>query len=208
MDLRRHWNSIYTSRAPDGVSWYRPHLDRSLELIDTTHLPHDAAILDVGCGASTLAGDLLERGYTDVTVLDVSEEALRVARALLGTRAEYVRWIRADVTEDVTDAELPPRSVRLWHDRAVFHFLLDADTRTRYVAAVKKSVAPGGCVLIATFGPNGPETCSGLPVRRYDADALTAELGTDFVRIADSTEMHTTPTGSPQEFVYGLFRRT
>ena len=203
MDARRHWNSIYATRSPDGVSWYRPHLDRSLELIESTGLPHDAPILDVGCGASTLAGDLLQRGYTDVTVLDVSEEALRVARTRLGPRAEYVRWIRADVT----DGGLPAHAFRLWHDRAVFHFLLDADVRARYVAAMKTSVAPGGCVLIATFGPNGPKTCSGLPVRRYDAEALAAALGADFVRIGDSIEMHMTPTGAPQEFVYGLFRR-
>ena len=202
MDAKSHWDAVYTARTPDSVSWYRPHLDRSLELIEAANLPRDAPMLDVGAGASTLADDLLERGYTDVTVLDVSEQALRVARARLGERAARVKWIRADVTE----ATLPAQAFRLWHDRAVFHFLLDAEARARYVAAVRRSVASGGYVLISTFGPNGPGKCSGLPVRRYDADALHAELGSNFERVAEATETHTTPTGARQEFVYVLFR--
>jgi SAM-dependent methyltransferase len=204
VDTQRHWDEVYAARTPDRVSWYRPHLDRSLDLIDSVKMPLDAPLIDIGGGASTLADDLLARGYTDVTVLDVSKRALRVARARLGDRAARVKWIRADIN----DATLPEPAFRLWHDRAVFHFLLDADARARYIAAVRRSVAPGGYVLISTFGPNAPERCSGLPVSRYDADALHAELGSDFVRIADSREVHTTPSGMPQEFVYGLFRRS
>jgi SAM-dependent methyltransferase len=204
MNAQSHWDAVYATRAADTVSWYRPHLDRSLALIDEVKLPRDAAILDVGGGASTLADDLLERGYTDVTVLDVSEQALRAARARLGERAAWVKWIRADVT----DATLPARAFRFWHDRAVFHFLLDERDRARYVAGVRRSVAPGGYVLISTFGPNGPEKCSGLPVQRYDADALHAGLGEDFAPVANAIEIHTTPAGARQEFVYGLFRLT
>jgi SAM-dependent methyltransferase len=202
MDTRRHWESVYESRPADGVSWFRPHLDRSLDLISSVNLPRDAPIVDVGGGASTLVDDLLDRGFSNVTVLDVSDAALRAARERLGDRR--AKWLRADVTNP---AELPSQAFRFWHDRALLHFLLEPESRARYVAAVRRSVSPGGYVLIAAFGPNGPETCSGLAVRRYDATALHAELGSEFTMIADSRELHTTPRGAPQEFVYGLFRR-
>jgi SAM-dependent methyltransferase len=203
MDTRRHWESVYESRPADGVSWFRPHLDRSLDLIASVKLPRDAPIVDVGAGASTLVDDLFDRGFSNVTVVDVSDAALRTARTRLGDRG--AKWLRADVTNP---AELPPRAFRFWHDRALFHFLLEPEARARYVAALRRSVQPGGYVLIAAFGPNGPKTCSGLEIRRYDAKALHEELGPEFDRISDSTELHTTPQGAPQEFVYALFRRS
>ena len=203
MDARRHWESVYESRPADRVSWFRPHLDRSLDLIASLELPRDAPILDVGGGACTLVDDLLELGYSDVTVLDVSEAALQAARSRVGNRG--ARWLRADVTNP---EELPANAFRLWHDRALFHFLLEPEARARYLAAVRRSVVAGGHVVIAAFGPNGPQTCSGLAVRRYDAEALHEELGSGFARVADSKELHTTPSGVRQEFVYGLFRRS
>ena len=180
------------------MSWYRPHLEQSLRFIDAAGLGRDAAIIDVGGGASTLVDDLLERGHSNVTVLDVSARAIDAAKARLGKRAAGVHWLVADITT----VDLAPASYDFWHDRAVFHFLRDADDRRRYVAAVTRSVKPGGHVLVATFGPEGPTKCSGLDVVRYGADELHAELGADFQRVNSATEVHTTPSGAEQQFVY------
>lgn len=200
---RKHWDSVYTAKAPDSVSWYRPHLDRSLAFFDAAKLDHDAAVIDVGGGASTLVDDLLDRGYSNITVLDISEAALQVTRARLGDRASRVTWICADVTE----ARLPEGAYEFWHHRAVFHFLRDADARARYVEAVRRALKPGGHIVVATFGPHGPEKCSGLDVLRFTPAALHAEFGPDFSKVADRTEMHSTPWGAEQEFVYCYCRR-
>ncbi|HEY7373211.1 MAG TPA: methyltransferase domain-containing protein [Polyangia bacterium] len=198
MQAREHWESVYRSKAADQVSWYRPHLERSLRTIEAAGLNRDAAIIDVGGGASTLVDDLLARGYTNVTVLDVSPQALETAKARLGARAARVRWLVADVTR----ADLPAAAYDCWHDRAVFHFLREEAERRRYVAAVRRSVKPGGHVLIATFGPDGPSRCSGLDVVRYGADQLHAAFGGEFQKVDSATEIHTTPGGKPQQFVY------
>jgi len=195
---KNHWEAVYAEKAVDRVSWFRPHLDQSLRFLAAAKIGLDAAVIDVGGGASTLVDDLVERGYSNVTVLDLSEAALNAARVRLGDRASAVRWICADVTE----AELPERTYDFWHDRAVFHFLRDPATRSRYVSAVRKSLRPGGHIVVATFGPHGPETCSGLEVLRFTPDALHAEFGDDFAKIADATEIHTTPWGREQQFVY------
>jgi SAM-dependent methyltransferase len=195
---RKHWDTVYATKAPNGVSWFRPHLDRSLSFLEAANLDRAAGIIDVGGGASTFVDDVLDRGYSNVTVLDLSEAALDVTRARLGARASRVRWICADVT----DVLLPEHAFDFWHDRAVFHFLRDADARSRYVRAVRRSLKPGGHIVVATFGPRGPEKCSGLDVLRYSPEALHAEFGPDFARLASANEMHTTPWGSEQEFVY------
>ena len=195
---KKHWESVYAEKAPDRVSWYRPHLDRSLRFLDAARIVPTAAVIDVGAGPSTFVDDLLDRGYSNLTVLDLSETALETARARLGDRASAVKWICADVTE----AELPERTYDFWHDRAVFHFLTDPAARSRYVDAVRKSLRPGGHIVVATFGPHGPEKCSGFDVLRFTPDSLHAEFGDDFAKIADSTEIHNTPWGSEQEFVY------
>ena len=198
MDAREHWEGIYGRKASDQVSWYRPHLERSLAFIERAAVPPDGAIIDVGGGASTLVDDLLARGHRDLTVLDLAATAIEVARARLGARAGDVRWIVGDVTR----VELPRHAYDYWHDRAVFHFLRDADERRRYVAAVRHALKPGGHVLVATFGPDGPERCSGLDVVRYSADGLHAEFGGEFLKVDGATERHTTPWGGEQEFVY------
>jgi SAM-dependent methyltransferase len=195
---KKHWEAIYSGKAPDRVSWYRPHLDRSLRFLDATRIASTAAVIDVGGGTSTFVDDLLDRGYSNLTVLDLSPTALETARARLGDRASRVKWICADVTH----ADLPERAYDFWHDRAVFHFLTDPAARSRYVDAVRRSLRPGGHIVVATFGPHGPEKCSGLEVLRFTADSLHAEFGEDFAKIADSTEIHNTPWGSEQEFVY------
>jgi SAM-dependent methyltransferase len=154
--------------------------------------------LDVGGGASTLVDDLLERGYANVTVLDISSEAIEAARARLGVRADEVRWVVGDITR----VDLSPGAYDFWHDRAVFHFLRDDADRRHYVAAVRHSVKIGGYVLVATFGPEGPERCSGLQVVRYTAEDLHARFGGEFEKVGRLTDVHTTPWGTEQQFVY------
>jgi len=198
MTRREHWDRIYGKASPEGVSWYRPHLERSIEFIEGARLAKDAAILDVGAGPSTLVDDLLERGYENVTVLDISRAALVTARERLGARAARVTWIEGDITE----LELPPSAYDFWHDRAVFHFLNQPDARRRYISAVRRALKPAGHIVVATFGHAGPETCSGLDVMRYDAEELHGAFGGEFTKISGATEIHTTPWGSQQEFVY------
>lgn len=200
MDVHDHWERVYRTKRADEVSWFRPHLDTSLSLIRRTGVAPDRAIIDVGGGASTLVDDLLAAGYRDVTVLDVSPAALDGARARLGPRASEVTWIAADVTR----AELPAGRFHVWHDRAVFHFLTDPADRDRYVAQVRRAVALGGHVIVATFGPKGPERCSGLPTARYDADALHGVFGPEFTMLDSREEWHLTPGGVEQQFVYCL----
>jgi SAM-dependent methyltransferase len=195
---QKHWNSVYTRKAADNVSWYRPHLDESIRLLAAAGIESRASIIDVGGGASTFVDDLLDRGYSNVTVLDLSTSALEIARQRLGPRASAVHWICADVTS----ADLPENAFDFWHDRAVFHFLVNPAARFRYVDLVRKSVKPGGHIVIATFGPHGPDKCSGLDVLRFTPDALHSEFGDEFTRVADSTEIHKTPWGAEQEFVY------
>lgn len=188
---KSHWEQVYGSKAPEAVSWYAPHLDESLDYIRRTGVSTDASIIDVGGGESTLVDDLLEAGYTRVSVLDLSERALAVCRERLGERAA-----------DVLDHAFPPNSVDIWHDRAVFHFLTDAEQRQRYVAQVLKALKPGGYAIVGTFGPQGPAQCSGLPVARYSSGELHAQFGASFRLLDHATTVHTTPWGASQQFVY------
>lgn len=197
-DGGEHWETVYQRKSADEVSWYRPHLERSLRFIDAAGLPRSAAIIDVGGGASTLVDDLLARGYETLTVLDLSAGAMAQARARLGARAATVTWL----VGDVTTLELPERRFDFWHDRAVFHFLTDPGLRERYVRAVRRALKPNGHVLVATFGPTGPERCSGLPVARYSAEGIHDQFGDEFQRVGSDQEVHHTPWGAEQEFVY------
>lgn len=198
MDRQQHWEKVYRDKAPDAVSWYRLHLERSIELIERAAPDRGAAIIDVGGGESTLVDDLLRAGYRDVSVLDISPAAIAFAQRRLGALAAGVSWWAADVTT----AELPDRRYDVWHDRAVFHFLTEAEQRVAYVRQVARAVKPGGHVIVATFGPEGPLKCSGLDVVRYDADALHGQFGAEFRLIESQTEIHETPSGSRQQFLY------
>lgn len=198
MDVRTHWEKIYTTKAPDQVSWYRPHLETSLALIMRAASDRTASIIDVGGGESTLVDDLLEQGFQNITVLDVSQAAIDVNKARLGEKASTVDWVVADITQ----VELEPKAFDLWHDRAVFHFLTTQEQRTAYVRQVARSVKPGGHVIVSTFGPEGPTKCSGLDVVRYDAEALHHEFGAGFRLVDSSKEMHQTPFGTTQQFLY------
>jgi SAM-dependent methyltransferase len=198
MSSRQHWDTVYGSKAPDAVSWFQAHAERSLRLIQKTCVPTSAAILDVGGGASTLVDDLLTLDYGDVTVMDLSAAALAAAQSRLGARAERVKWRVADVTSVTLDEA----SVDVWHDRAVFHFLTTADQRAAYVRTLLHAVKPGGHVIVATFAEDGPDKCSGLPVMRYSATALHAEFGSAFTLVTQERESHETPFGTVQQFTY------
>jgi 2-polyprenyl-3-methyl-5-hydroxy-6-metoxy-1,4-benzoquinol methylase len=200
MKIQTHWDAVYQTKAPDAVSWYRPHLERSLELIQAVVPDLSASIIDVGGGESTLVDDLLAKGYRDISVLDISQTAIEVAKKRIGELAHQVTWLVADVT----CVTLPKRHYDLWHDRAVFHFLTGVEDRAAYVRQVAQAMKPGGHVIVATFGPQGPHKCSGLDVVRYDADSLHEEFGASFKLIDSATELHQTPFGTTQQFLYCL----
>ena len=201
MGSREHWRAIWAKRADDELSWTQAHPAVSLRLIDEVAPDRSGRIVDLGGGASTLVDHLLDSGYTDVTVVDIAPEALDRARARLGDRADEVAWIVADVTRDELGGPY-----EVWHDRAVFHFLTDEADRAAYRDALASALASGGHAIVSTFAPDGPETCSGLPVRRYDGDALAAELGEGWMRVASEREVHRTPWGAEQPFQYVALR--
>jgi SAM-dependent methyltransferase len=202
-DKKTHWQSIYKARKPDAVSWYQPSLRLSLEFIVRTGLAKDAALVDVGGGASTLVDDLLFVGYSDITVMDISSEALDFSKARLGTRAASVKWI----VEDITRLDTSKLKFDIWHDRAVFHFLVNRQDRIIYCEKLQAALRPGGFIIIATFGPNGPLKCSGLDIVRYTPDSISQTLGNSVKLITSQVEIHTTPSGATQEFVYCLFQK-
>ncbi len=198
MDVKTHWEKIYATKTPDQVSWYRPHLDTSLALIKRCVSDRSASIIDVGGGESTLVDDLLDDGFQNITVLDVSQAAIDVNKTRLGEKKTRVHWIVADITS----VELTPKVYDVWHDRAVFHFLTGQEQRAAYVRQVARSVKHGGHVIVSTFGPEGPTKCSGLDVVRYDADSLHDQFGARFCLIESSKEIHQTPFGTAQQFLY------
>lgn len=202
--LLEHWQTVYRDKSEAQTSWFRAHLDESLRLIDALHLPAAAPIIDVGGGRATLVDDLLARGFSDITVLDIAEPALAASRSRLGDAAQRVTWLAADIAT----AKLPAAHYGLWHDRAVFHFLADAQARERYVAQAVRAVRPGGFAIVATFAADGPERCSGLPVRRYDAAALASEFAPAFELAGAARDEHTTPWGARQPFTYAVLRRS
>ncbi len=198
MDTQAHWETIYSRKAADAVSWYAPHLARSLELILRASASRSAAILDAGGGQSTLAGDLVAAGFDNISVLDISGTAIEANRKRLGILAGRVRWIVADIAQ----ARLEPASVDIWHDRALFHFLTDSAGRAAYVRQVEHALSPGGHVILATFGPQGPAKCSGLDVVRYDAVSLQHQFGPRFRLEESFTDLHQTPLGTAQQFLF------
>ena len=199
METAEHWEKVYATKRSDQVSWYQPHLDLSLRMIADVGREHpDVAIIDVGGGESTLVDDLFARGYTDLTVLDLSKTAIEVTKQRIGADAGRVTWLHGDVTT----LPLPERRFDVWHDRAVFHFLTQPADRVAYVRQVARSVKIGGRVIIATFGPEGPAQCSGLDVVRYDGKSLHDEFGPRFTLIDHVTEIHRTPWGAVQQFMY------
>ncbi len=196
-----HWDEAYGRLGATGVSWFRAQPDASLDLIAAIG-DGPASAIDVGGGAGALPGAMLAAGITDIAVLDISPTALDAARALLDERAADVRWITADVRH-----WQPDRTWDLWHDRAVFHFMVSDADRVAYRRALAAALMPGGHVIAAAFAPDGPQQCSRLPVRRYAGQDLVAELGAELILIDERREMHVTPSGGEQAFTWILARR-
>jgi SAM-dependent methyltransferase len=201
MDRKTHWERVFAAQGERDLSWFQAEPTLSLDIIGMVS-PARGRVIDVGAGTSVLVDRLLDLGFDQVAVLDISRAALDKARTRLGERARAVRWIEADVTvvDDLGGFDV-------WHDRAVFHFLTDAADRGRYVELARRTVPHGGHLIIAAFADDGPRTCSGLDVRGYNAATLGAELGDGFALIREAREPHATPWGSLQAFFYGVFAR-
>ena len=197
-----HWEEVYTTRDETEVSWFQDSPLPSLELIEQVKPAKNTDIIDIGGGASRLADGLLERGFRHLTVLDISQAALDLACLRLGRRASEVQWIAADVTEWP-----PSRAFDIWHDRAAFHFLTDPADRAAYVARLNEALRPGGHAIIATFAEDGPDKCSGLPVNRYDTEALSRELGAAFALVQSRRHDHATPSNATQRFRFSVFQK-
>jgi SAM-dependent methyltransferase len=198
MDVQEHWEGVYRSKAAAELSWFRRHLETSIALIERVAGDRSASIIDVGGGESTLVDDLVARGYQHVTVVDIAATAIKHSRKRMGPASNSVSWLVADITE----AQFPAGSFDVWHDRAVFHFLTEQAQRVAYVQRVAAALKPGGHVIVATFGPEGPHKCSGLEVVRYDSESLHGEFGARFRLIESRKELHETPFGTMQQFLY------
>ncbi len=197
-----HWETVYRNQPVETASWFQVTPEVSLALIGQTRLEKNAAIIDVGGGASKLVDNLVLQGFEDVSVLDISASALRISKARLNNPLHGVHWIECDLLHFE-----PERQYDLWHDRALFHFMTGERQRAAYRRILDQAVAPGGHVIIATFAIDGPEQCSGLPVRRYDADAVREEFGDGYRLESEQPESHLTPGGTEQKFTYFRLRR-
>ncbi|MBC6698948.1 class I SAM-dependent methyltransferase [Hymenobacter puniceus] len=199
---KQHWETVYGTRQPHEVSWTEAVPATSLEFIHGFRLSRQSAIIDVGGGDSRLVDFLLTEGYENLTVLDISGAALARARQRLGSRADRVQWIEADVR-----AFQPPQSYSLWHDRAAFHFLTTAPDIARYLTLARLAIEPGGYLTMGTFSLDGPKACSGLPIRQYSEQALGEQLRQGFTKLRCRTEDHITPFQTTQNFLFCSFRR-
>ena len=202
LDRHAHWQNVYRTRGERDVSWFQETPEISLDLIHATGVSADAAVIDIGGGASRLVDALLGKGFRALTVLDVSAAALEASKARLGPASAGVNWIVSDVT-----TWTPQATYDLWHDRAALHFLTDPKDRAAYAQRVLQAVRPGGHVIIGTFAPDGPERCSGLPVIRHDAASLAQMLGPHFGLIESRSHAHQTPMETTQRFQFSRFRR-
>lgn len=201
MPNKKHWETVYSTKASDSVSWFQAHAETSLKFIQNLNLEKNASIIDVGGGASTLVDDLLLNGHSSISVLDLSSAALETAKNRIGLSSEGVQWLEADVTE----VQFSKHQFEVWHDRAVFHFLIKPEERQAYINNVLHSVRPNGHIIISTFAEDGPIQCSGLPVMRYSSASLHAEFGENFILKSQLKEIHNTPFGTTQNFLFCHF---
>lgn len=203
MSSKEHWEKVYVMKSAESVSWFQEHASTSLQLIAETQVPQEGSIIDVGGGVSTLVDDLLAQGYGNVTVLDLSATALQAARTRLGDKENRVSWL----VGDITDIQLPKLHFDVWHDRAVFHFLVSPAARAAYKAVLHGSLKSNGHLILATFAEDGPPQCSGLPVMRYSVEELVVEMREAFDLVRAVKEDHSTPSGNIQKFSYCHFRK-
>lgn len=201
-DRKLHWEIVFDTKDTRKVSWYQPVPETSLRLIRETGLPLSSAIIDVGAGDSYMADHLLNLGYSDISLPDISGLALKAIRKRMGRDAERIRFIEADVLDFQ-----PERKFDIWHDRAVFHFFTERKDIEKYVEVVSSNLVPGGYLIVGTFSENGPESCSGLKVQRYSEEEMENTFNRGFEKIRCFTENHTTPSGSEQNFRFGVFRK-
>lgn len=201
-DRKEHWEKIYGTKKSDEVSWFQRYPKTSMEFVRLFNLPLDAKIIDVGGGDSNLIDTLLDQGYTDITVLDISANAIERTKARLGEKAARVKWIVSDVTEFE-----PAEQYDFWHDRAAFHFLTSEALADKYVAIAKRGIKPGGYLVLGTFSESGPKKCSGLDIQQYSEESMSAKFTDGFERIRCVHEDHTTPFDTVQHFLFCSFRR-
>jgi len=202
MNKSDFWNNVYKSKDIDAVSWYADRLDTSLELIEKNCVQKENTIIDIGSGRSSLAYDLYNLGYNNLTLLDISEEAISQTLNRLGKLPVSIKTIIGNISKITTQENL----YDLWHDRAVFHFLTEESQRNKYVQNLKRSLKKNGIAIIANFGPDGPDKCSGLNTMRYDKTTLHAELGDDFQILGSKIDYHQTPFNTSQQFIYCWFK--
>jgi 2-polyprenyl-3-methyl-5-hydroxy-6-metoxy-1,4-benzoquinol methylase len=202
MNLKSHWDKVYSTRQQNEVSWYQPTPKVSLDFIHELNIPTTASVIDVGGGDSLLADHLLAAGFTDITVLDISEAAISRAKQRLGKNAEKINWIVSDITELHTEKKFD-----CWHDRAAFHFLTTTEQVEKYLSVAQKHITGNGRMIIGTFSTNGPEKCSGLPVRQYSEQSLSSVLRKWFDRIKCITIDHITPSKTVQNFLFCSFKK-
>ncbi len=202
-ERKRHWEEIYNTKPLETVSWYQPVPEVSLELFSILQISREAPVIDVGGGDSLLADHLLDLGYTDITVLDISGAAIDRAKKRLGERAQRIHWIEADATSFI-----PERPYALWHDRAVFHFLTEPEQRTAYIRNVVSGIQEEGHLVVGTFSDQGPLKCSGLEVQRYSIAELQHQMSPFFKPLRCLNVGHSTPSGSVQDFTFCAFARS
>ena len=200
--MKNYWDTIYLSKAENEVSWYQPHADTSMELIDAINLPLDAAVIDIGGGDSHFAEALLNRGFSNIYVLDISEVAIQRAKDRLGERASLVHWIVSDITEFRPNIQFD-----CWHDRAAFHFLTIKDKISKYVSLVNESVKKNGYLMIGTFSESGPLKCSGLEIKQYSDASMNERFIGSFEPIQCIYKDHHTPFGTVQNFIFCSFKK-
>ncbi len=202
LDRKKHWETIYQTKQPDEVSWYQPTPETSLRFIEELNLKPDARIIDIGGGDSLLAEHLLDLGFQNITVVDISKAAIERAKKRIGKQAETITWVVADVTQFE-----PTEDYDLWHDRAAFHFLTEQQEIHSYLETAHKSITPDGIMVVGTFSKEGPEKCSGLPVSQYSESSMTKQMQPLFEKIECITVNHETPFDTVQNFTFCSFKK-
>lgn len=201
-DRKKHWENIYQTKELKDVSWFQPTPETSLDFFKQFNVPATAKVIDIGGGDSFLVDHLLDLGYQDITVLDISEAAIDRAKKRLGNKAKNVKWIVADVTNFK-----PTEKYDFWHDRAAFHFLTDEQEISHYLQTAKENIKPSGILIIGTFSEQGPKKCSGIEIKQYSETTMTDRLKNIFEKIKCITLDHTTPFNTTQNFVFCSFRK-
>ena len=199
---QQHWDKLYSTKAEDEVSWFQPYPKTSMEFVELFNLPLNANIIDIGGGDSHFVDAMLDKGYKNIYVLDISVNAIERAKQRLGTKASKVHWIISDITEFKPSVQFD-----FWHDRAAFHFLLTEDKIYKYVSIAENAIKKDGYLILGTFSENGPTKCSGLEIKQYSEASMSVRFEVDFNRIKCIQEDHTTPFDTVQNFLFCSFQK-